>query len=109
MDNELKDILVKLLEGQEELKTEVRKNSINLENIEKKIEIISEIQTAHKEQNISQIQEVNKHIDEKIYLIGTALESTSKDVKEIKESIEVLKDMTGKHEVDINILKRRPV
>jgi tetrahydromethanopterin S-methyltransferase subunit G len=29
--------------------------------------------------------------------------------EEIKESIEVLKEMTGKHEVDIKILKRRPV
>ena len=27
----------------------------------------------------------------------------------ISESIDVLKEMTGKHEVDINILKRRPV
>lgn len=27
----------------------------------------------------------------------------------IGESIDVLKDMTGRHEVDINILKRRPV
>lgn len=28
---------------------------------------------------------------------------------EVKESIEVLKDMTGRHEVDSNILKLRPV
>ncbi|WP_279232924.1 hypothetical protein [Haloimpatiens lingqiaonensis] len=42
-------------------------------------------------------------------MMEISVKSVSKDVKEIKESIEVLKDMTGRHEVDINILKRRPV
>lgn len=48
-------------------------------------------------------------IEEKASLMEISVKSVSKDVKEIKESIEVLKDMTGRHEVDINILKRRPV
>lgn len=116
MDTEIKDILVKLLEGQEELKgkvtgleTEVRKNSIKLETIEKKIDIIAEVQTSHKEQNTMESKETNKLLTEKTDIIGTALTSTSKDVKEVKESIDVLKEMTGKHEVDINILKRRVV
>ena len=45
----------------------------------------------------------------KVSLIETVVTNTSKDVNEVKESIEVLKDMTGRHEVEINILKRRPV
>ncbi|WFA09002.1 hypothetical protein [Tissierella sp. Yu-01] len=35
LDNELKDILTKLLEGQTKLETDIRNNSIKLENIEK--------------------------------------------------------------------------
>ncbi len=38
--DEIKNILVKLLEGQSNLETEVRKNSIKLESIEKKIDAI---------------------------------------------------------------------
>lgn len=48
-------------------------------------------------------------INEKTNLIEIATKSISKDLREVQESIEVLKDMTGRHEVDINILKRRPV
>ncbi|WP_234122377.1 hypothetical protein [Clostridium hydrogenum] len=48
-------------------------------------------------------------INAKSDLIETAVKNIANDTKEIKESIEVLKDMTGRHEVDINILKRRPV
>lgn len=109
MDTELKNILMQLLEGQTRLESEVKKNSIKLETIEKKIDIIAEVQTAHKEQNTSGFDKTDKLILEKTGLIETALKSVSKDTKEVKESIEVLKDMTGRHEVDINILKRRPV
>lgn len=52
---------------------------------------------------------MDSKIEEKTNLIEAATKSISKDVKEVIESVEVLKDMTGRHEVDINILKRRPV
>ncbi|HEY5523928.1 MAG TPA: hypothetical protein VIK26_01180 [Clostridium sp.] len=65
MDNELKDMMVKLLEGQTRLEskvtsiddkvtgleTEVRKNSIKIETIGKHINIIvEEVQTSHNEE-----------------------------------------------------------
>ena len=116
MDNEIKDILVKLLEGQTKLEMEVRKNSLKLETIEKKIDIIAEVQTAHKEENAKEFEGNNKLINEKTDLIETALTNTSKDIRKVEENIrnideniDVLKDMTGRHEVDINVLKRRPV
>jgi len=93
LDNEVKDMLVKLLEGQSRLEvkvnglddkvtgleTEVKKNSIELETIGKNINIIVELQTSHKEQS------------------------------EVKESVDVMKDIIGRHQIDIEILKRRPV
>jgi SepF-like predicted cell division protein (DUF552 family) len=118
LDDEIKDIFKKLLEGQtrldekvSEIETEVRKrkNSIKLENIEKNINIIAEVQTKHKELNEKEYEKTGNIIIAKTSLIETVVTNTSKDVKEVKESMEVLKDMTGRHEVDINILKRRLV
>lgn len=109
MDTELKSMLVKILESQTKLESEIGKNSIKLEAIENKIAVIAEVQNAHKEQVINEFESINKLVLEKTGLIETALKNISLDTKEVKESIEVLKDMTGRHEVDINILKRRPV
>jgi hypothetical protein len=100
---------MKLLEGQTKLETQMQKHSIILETIEKKIDIIAEVQTSHKEQSEAAFKDTNALTKEKTDVIETAVKTISKDVKEVKESIEVLKDMTGRHEVDINILKRRSV
>lgn len=58
LDNELKNMLVQILEGQTRIETEVKKNSleikknsIKIEDLEKNISAISEVQTAHKEQS----------------------------------------------------------
>jgi hypothetical protein len=116
LDNEVKDMLVKLLEGQSRLEvkvngleTEVKKNSIELENIGKNINIIVELQTSQKEQSEVSFENTDALIEEKTDFLGTALKSVSKDVKEVKESVDVMKDIIGRHQIDIEILKRRPV
>ncbi|HEY5535241.1 MAG TPA: hypothetical protein VIL99_09945 [Ignavibacteria bacterium] len=123
MDDEIKDMLVKLLEGQNrvqnditgikteiiEMKTEIKKNSIELETIGKNINIIVEVQTAHKEQHDFSFKNTDALIDEKTDLIETAVKSISKDVNEVKEGVDVMKDVIGRHQIDIEILKRRPV
>jgi len=116
LDIEIEDILVKLLEGQTRLETEIngvkseiKKNSIKIEAIEKNIDMIVEVQSSHREQNENSFKSTDLIIEEKTDLIEKSIKNISKNVKEGKESIEVLKDMTGRHEVDINILKRRPV
>lgn len=102
LDNEIKDMLAKLLEGQTMLKqgqlrleTELRKHSIKFETIEENIKIITEIQSSHKEQNETATKNTDLLIEGKNDLLETSLKSVSKDVKDIKESVEVLKDMTG--------------
>lgn len=109
MDTELKNMLVQLLEGQTRIETQVKKNSIKIEDLEKSISVISEVQTAHKEQSANDFNKLNKFIIDKTDLLENAVKNVSRDTKEIKSELEVLKEMTGKHEVDINILKRRPV
>ena len=158
MENEIKDMLSKLLEGQSRVETEItgikteitgiktemtgmkteitgiktdmtgmkteitgikteiidmitqiKKNSIELETIGKNITIIAEVQTSHKEQHDFSFKNTDALIDEKTDLLGTALKSVSRDVKEAKESVDVMKDVIGRHQIDIEILKRRPV
>jgi predicted nucleic acid-binding Zn-ribbon protein len=123
MDDEIKAMLVKLLEGQNNADTmfvklqeglnrvegEVSKNSIKLESIETKIDVVAEIQTAHKEQNEIAFIKSDSLTEEKVDLLGTSIKSVSKDVKVVKESIDVMKDVLGRNQIDIEILKRRPV
>ena len=123
MDDEIKAMFVKILEGQNNadikfaklqegqnrVETELKKNSIKLESIESKIDVIAEVQTAHKEQNVRAFKNSDSLTEEKVDLLGTSIKSISKDVKEVKESIDVMKDVLGRHQIDIEILKRRPV
>ncbi|MEG0772672.1 hypothetical protein [Clostridium sp.] len=123
MDTEIKDMLFKILEGQAELKTEVKsikeevkiireevkKHSLKFDAIEREIDTIAEVQTSHKEQNENSSKNLETKFEEETSLIEAAVRNISSDVKEVKESINVLKTVTGRHEVDINILKRSPV
>jgi len=93
----MKDMIVKLLEGQTrlehevtEIKTELKKNSIGLGTIGENINIIGEVQTAHKEQHDFSFENTDALIDEKSNLIKIAVTSVSKDVKEVKESVDVI-------------------
>ncbi|UZQ49551.1 hypothetical protein [Clostridium kluyveri] len=105
LDEEMKSILTKLLEGQEKLTSEVQKNSIKLESIEKKIDIIAEVQTAHKEQNEKAHNEIIKPLGEKISVIELAVKDTSKDVKELKDKFDKVEKVTIQNTYDVAYLK----
>ncbi|BAH06765.1 hypothetical protein CKR_1714 [Clostridium kluyveri NBRC 12016] len=122
MQKDIKDVNDKvnnLSEGQNNLtnevsslKGEVRKNSIKLESIEKKIDIIAEVQTAHKEQDVRGFQGISNSIKDKDSLISSAVKDISKDVKElkqgqdeIKEDIKKVKIATGNNCIEIEYLK----
>jgi len=107
--NRVETEFVKLLEGQNRVETELKKNSIRLESIESKIDVIAEVQTAHKEQNVRAFKNSDSLTEEKVDLLGTSIKSVSKDVKEVKENMGVMKDVLGRNQIDIEILKRRPV
>ncbi len=104
------------MEGQTEIKMDLKevnkklgKVEIVQETIQKDIKMLLEGQEAHKEQSDRAFKNTDTLVGEKIDLIETAVKSVSKDTKEIKESIDVLEEMTGKHEVKIKVLERRPV
>mgnify|MGYP001597633593 CR=1 FL=1 len=96
LDNEIKDMLVKLLERQtkleheiNEIKMELKKGSIELETILKNVNTTIDGQTAHKDQRDLLTQNTNSIIYERTELIE-AVTSVSEDVKEIKESVNVI-------------------
>ncbi|MCB2339572.1 hypothetical protein [Clostridium estertheticum] len=62
-----------------------------------------------KEQNVRASKNSDSLTEEKVDLLGTSLKSVSKDVKEVKENIDVMKDVLGRNQIDIEVLKRRPV
>lgn len=65
MDTELKNMLVQILEAQTRIEGEVKKNSIKLETLEKNINIIAEVQTAHKEQSTKELNKLDTLINGK--------------------------------------------
>ena len=71
--------------------------------------MIAEVQTAHKEQNVRAFKNSDSLKEEKVGLLGTSIKSVSRDVKEVKENIDVMKDLLGRNQIDIEILKRRTV
>lgn len=105
LDIELKDMLIKILEGQDRLEakvsgleTEVNKNSVKLESIEKKIDIISEVQIAHKEQNDRSYGKMLQEQENKNTLITASLQHVSDDVADIKKDIKDLNEKFDKVE-----------
>lgn len=114
--DDIKEMLVKLIEGQTGIETRLDKIDTRLGKIELtqetiivKLNTIAEVQTAHKEQSQIAHKNIDALTEEKANLLGTALKSVSKDTKDIKESVDVMKDIIGRHQIDIEILKRRPV
>ncbi|WP_342589999.1 hypothetical protein [Clostridium algifaecis] len=105
LDKEVKDILVKLLEGQDRLASEVKKNSVKLESIEKKIDIIAEVQKSHMEQNEKAHNEIIKPLSEKVSVIELAVKDTSKDMKELKEKFDKVEKVTIQNTYDVAYLK----
>lgn len=87
--------------------TKIDRNTIILEDLRTKLETAAEVQQAHMEQNERQSVETMKTINDKSSLVGTAVQRTSEDLRGIKENIDVLAEITGKHEVEIKVLKRR--
>lgn len=103
-----------LLDGQSRLETrmtgleaEVKKNSVKLESIENKIDIIAEVQTAHKEQSDMAFRNADALISERFDLIETALKSTSRDLQEVKDDLEFLAYKENITEKEVFTIRKR--
>ena len=115
-NEDIMEILVKLTEGQTEIKSSLhnvdsRLNKIELvqEEIKAKVITLGELHQAHGEQQKRLFNVSDNVILEKMDISETAIKNISSDVKQVKEIVEVLEEVIGKHEIKIKILERRPV
>ncbi|MGH4118067.1 hypothetical protein [Clostridium sp.] len=115
-NEDIMDILVKLTEGQTEIKgalytVDSRLNKIELiqEEIKANVITLGELHQAHGEQQERLFEVSDSVIMEKIDISEIAIKNVSIDVKHVKEVVEVLEEVTGKHEIKIKVLERRPV
>ncbi|WP_271629112.1 hypothetical protein [Caldicellulosiruptor sp. DIB 104C] len=98
------------------LEKETAKNSVMLEDLKRKLELMAEIQESYMQQNAREHEELKKYIDDRISIVELAVRRLSddfrtlkEDVKELKEkrvSVEVFYEILGRHEVEISRLKK---
>ena len=88
------------------LKEEVTKNSIQLEKIQTDIKTLAEVQQSFSEQLDRAKDKDGKTIGERLDVIDLAVTTTAKTVTDLAETVEVLKETTGKNEIDIKVLKK---
>ncbi|ADL41594.1 hypothetical protein COB47_0240 [Caldicellulosiruptor obsidiansis OB47] len=98
------------------LEVETTKNSVMLEDLKRKLELMAEIQQSHFEQDRREHEELRKYVDGRFVVlefavrqISSNLEEMKKDLKELKENrvkVEVFYEILGRHEVEISNLKK---
>jgi hypothetical protein len=89
-----------------EIKTQVNKNSIALEKIQTDVKTLAEVQQSFSEHLDRSKNKDGKTLGERLDTIELAVTDTSKSLNELTDTIDVIKDTTGAHEMDIKILKK---
>lgn len=119
-NNKIESLLIQILENQTSMKSDicnltnkfdnlenkVDKNSLMLEKMQTDIKILAEVQSSFSEQLGRAKDNEGRTLGESLDIIELAVTSTSKSVTELVETIDVIKDTTGSHEMDIKILKK---
>ncbi|ADQ03790.1 hypothetical protein Calow_0183 [Caldicellulosiruptor owensensis OL] len=98
------------------LEVETTKNSVMLEDLKRKLELMAEIQQSHFEQDKREHEELRKYVDGRFVVlefaarqISSSMDEMKKDIKELKENrvkVEVFYEILGRHEVEISNLKK---
>ncbi|QBD84693.1 hypothetical protein EQG73_05215 [Clostridium tetani] len=117
MENKIYDLLEKIyvnfnqrFEGLEKtsskIKSQVDTNSLMLEKIQTDIKTLAEVQQSFSEQLDRAKDKDGKTLGERLDIIELAISNTSKSVNDVVDAIDVIKETTGSHEMDIKILKK---
>jgi hypothetical protein len=77
----------KLGDLKKSLDVKLDKNTMLLENLTSKVEIIAEVQRSHMNENEKAHNDIVTRLTERIDVIELAVKDTSKDVKEIKSGL----------------------
>ena len=103
--NGLKEDVNGVKEDVKSLNVKVDKNTMLLENLTSKVEIIAEVQKSHMDQDQKAHSEIVKNLNEKIDVVELAVKDTSKDVKEIKNGLTNVEIITSSNWNEIAKLK----
>jgi septal ring factor EnvC (AmiA/AmiB activator) len=114
MENtKIESLLIQILENQTSMKSnistlssKVDKNSLMLEKIQTDIKTLAEVQQSFSEQLDRTKDKDGKTLGERLDIIELAISNTSKSVNNVVNAIDVIKETTGSHEMDIKILKK---
>ncbi|MCG4571168.1 hypothetical protein [Clostridium cochlearium] len=114
MENtKIESLLIQILENQTSMKSnistlssKVDKNSLMLEKIQTDIKTLAEVQQSFSEQLDRTKDKDGKTLGERLDIIELAISNTSKSVNNVVDAIDVIKETTGSHEMDIKILKK---
>lgn len=104
--NSIVDEIVSIKETQTSISSKVTKNSLVLEKIQTDVKTLAEVQQSFSEQLDRSKNKDGKTLGERLDIIELAVTSTSKTLTELVDTIDVIKDTTGAHEMDIKILKK---
>lgn len=106
MDKELLEALGKMLDEKlEPIKIDVHKNSVMLESLNKKVEIIFEVQTAFTEQLERAKDKDGNTLSTRFDIIESAVKDTSSRVKDIQKDLARVVRATGENWAEIVELK----
>ncbi|WP_102400088.1 hypothetical protein [Haloimpatiens massiliensis] len=117
MENKIYDLLEKMYANfdqrftnlektNSEIKSQINKNSLMLEKIQTDIKTLAEVQSSFSDQLDRAKDKDGKSLGERLDVIELAITNTSKSVNDVVDAIDVIKDTTGSHEMDIKILKK---
>lgn len=98
LDNEILEILKNFELGFKALNDKIDRNGIMLDQLNKKVEIVAEVQTLHKEQNERRFEKVLQEQGNTNTLLASSLKTVSDDVAEVKQDIKELKGKFDKVE-----------
>ncbi|NYE58410.1 coiled-coil domain-containing protein [Carboxydothermus ferrireducens] len=102
MQQEIQDIKQEM----QGMKQDIAKNAALIEENNRKLQLLAEIQQAHREQTDRQFVELKAEMNNRMDIIEAVVRSISKDVQQNKKSISALAGITGNHEMEIRVIKR---
>jgi len=88
------------------VESQVIKNSVLLEKVDSNVKLLAEGQEAFREQIGRSNDKDNRTINDKLEVVEIAVSHVSKDVNNMVETVEVIKDATASNEMDLRIIKR---
>jgi len=102
LENRLDDKLGAL---ENRLDNKLHKNTVLLENLTSKLEVVAEVQISHMGQNEKAHDDIVENIGKKTDVLELAIKDTSSDVKEIKKGLLNVEIITSSNWNDIAKLK----